>query len=147
MLERTAVRRSFRKIERDSASLLVLRDSSSFRSSYTDTLSKLSIVFAFDAQILASRIYHRAFQSNLTFALKAWRKRRDGMILSDESGSNELVHLWNVPTLPPSICWWSGPSEDKFPWVKGNSKWDQDRRKILLLGEWYSVILTINKRY
>ena len=47
------------QVRDDSSSLFALRDSVSVLSRYTDALSKLSLVFAFDAKILGTKVYQR----------------------------------------------------------------------------------------
>ncbi|EAQ90143.1 hypothetical protein CHGG_06762 [Chaetomium globosum CBS 148.51] len=49
----------------DSASLIVLRDATSYRSVASDALSKLSWVFGFDKQLRGSTVYGRAWRNNL----------------------------------------------------------------------------------
>lgn len=65
LLEQKTTRAAFRKVEQDSASLIVLRDTSSYRSTLTDSLSKLSWVFGFDDELNSSRVYGRAWRNNL----------------------------------------------------------------------------------
>jgi hypothetical protein len=64
-LEQKSTRAVFRKVETDSASLIVLRDASSSRSVVSDTLSKLSWVFGFDKELRSSKVYDRAWRNNL----------------------------------------------------------------------------------
>ncbi|KAH6628863.1 hypothetical protein F5144DRAFT_594774 [Chaetomium tenue] len=48
----------------DSASLIVLREATSYRSVASDALSKLSSVFGFDKELCGSTVYARAWRNN-----------------------------------------------------------------------------------
>lgn len=51
-------------------SLLVLRDSASFVSKWTDNLSKLSYTFDFDTELLSSWVYRRMFRESLKQSIR-----------------------------------------------------------------------------
>ncbi|KAH7073859.1 hypothetical protein BKA63DRAFT_576174 [Paraphoma chrysanthemicola] len=70
LLERPKTRETLAITQSDSASLLVLRDSASFVSKWTDNLSRLSRVFDFDTEVLASRAYGRVFRESLKHLIK-----------------------------------------------------------------------------
>ncbi|KAH7089580.1 hypothetical protein FB567DRAFT_626907 [Paraphoma chrysanthemicola] len=70
LLERPKTRETFALTQSDSSSLLVLRDSASFVSKWTDNLSRLSRVFDFDTEVLASRAYGRVFRESLKHLIK-----------------------------------------------------------------------------
>lgn len=53
------------RVENDSASLCVLRDSASFSSRWSDNLSKLSLRFEFDKELFASSVYDRVFRKTV----------------------------------------------------------------------------------
>ena len=65
MLEKTSSRRALKRIQDDSASLHLLRDAASFSSQCNDSLSKLSVTFAFDRQLLGTKVYDRVFRKTL----------------------------------------------------------------------------------
>jgi hypothetical protein len=60
----------FRRIENDTESLIVHRDTASILSRCTDSLSKISIIFTFDGELFASRVYDRAIRGSLKQALR-----------------------------------------------------------------------------
>ena len=70
LLEQKPTRNTIETIEEDSASLIVLRDESSFFSRYSDTLSRLSAVFDFDRELVATKVYDRANRGLLKKALR-----------------------------------------------------------------------------
>ena len=54
-----------KRIRDDSSSLYVHRDTASMFSGYTDKLSKLSVMFAFDNELLSTKIYQRVIRGSL----------------------------------------------------------------------------------
>jgi len=70
LLEKKSTRTAIDKVERDSASLIVQRDSSSLRTYYTDNLSKLSLAFGFDNELRNSKVYDRAWRNTLISSLR-----------------------------------------------------------------------------
>lgn len=65
LLERPRTRRILRSAKTDSESLFVHQDTTSFKSRFTDNLSKMSIVFDFDPAVFSSEVYHRVFRGSL----------------------------------------------------------------------------------
>ena len=65
LLEKSSSRKTFQKTKIDSASLIVLRDDSSFITRLTDNFSKLSLVFDFDPQLFSSTVYQRHVRGTL----------------------------------------------------------------------------------
>jgi hypothetical protein len=57
-------------VELDSASLFVHRDSSSFISRWSDSLSKLSIRFEFDRELFVTKVYERWLRSTVKDSLQ-----------------------------------------------------------------------------
>ncbi|KAL3431185.1 hypothetical protein BDV09DRAFT_198975 [Aspergillus tetrazonus] len=70
LLVRSSSRRVFRQMNLDSASLRVHRDVTSMATQTTDTLSKLSVAFSFDWEVLTSNLYERAFRGLTKKVLK-----------------------------------------------------------------------------
>ena len=67
----------------DSPSLFGLRDSASFRSSFTaatERSSLLDVSFGFDAELTATKVYHRQWASLIRGALGRGKKARRGPI-------------------------------------------------------------------
>lgn len=75
ILLKASTRKAIQRVEKDSASLIVHRDSGSVRTSYTDNMSKLSAVFAFDMELFTSKIYERAFRASFKDFLRQRRER------------------------------------------------------------------------
>ena len=65
ILEEADARSVFEQVKDDSSSLFGLRDSSSFFSRYTDKLSRLSMIFPFDKEVLSSNVYQRVLRGSL----------------------------------------------------------------------------------
>ena len=86
MLEKKSTRKAFERVGSDTASLCVHRDAASILSHYTDKLSKLSVVFSFDDQLLISRVYAKVVRGSLKEAIR--KKNR-----SDE---DEFVQLESI---------------------------------------------------
>lgn len=84
----------------ESASLFCLRDSDSFKTTWSDNLSRLSIEFSFDTEIFTSGVYHRTFRNHARRALRQPRRPRQralgvrGVLLlgDDENGKDKLVN-------------------------------------------------------
>ena len=79
-LARSRTRKIIKGMQEDS-SLYVHRDAASFRSYYTDTLSKWSRAFSFDNAILSSVVYQRVFRGLMKesfrqtqFKARSWKK-------------------------------------------------------------------------
>ncbi|KAJ4369823.1 Guanine nucleotide-binding protein alpha-2 subunit [Neocucurbitaria cava] len=93
--------RGIKRAKYDSASLTGLRDSSSFASKWSDTLSKFSLEFEFDPVIFSSDVYQRAFRKSLK---QAWTQQprpsvpkplsacKILLLGDDETGKDELVN-------------------------------------------------------
>ncbi|EXJ67286.1 guanine nucleotide-binding protein subunit alpha, other [Cladophialophora psammophila CBS 110553] len=119
LLEKSSTRNVLRRMELDSASLLVHRDSASLISQWTDNLSKLSAIFSFDRELFVSKIYERAFRGSIKESLRrqqgdtqakvrsqaidrgleqdSRRLRRECKVLllgTRESGKSEIVTRW-----------------------------------------------------
>ncbi|KAI9683519.1 MAG: hypothetical protein M1822_006059 [Bathelium mastoideum] len=69
-LEKSSTRKAFEKVANDSASLIIHRDASSFRSIYSDSWSKLSMKFTFDNQLFGSKVYQQFVRGSLKVALR-----------------------------------------------------------------------------
>ena len=89
MLERPSTRRAFERIASDTESLVVHRDSASFLSHYTDRLSKISVLFSFDGEIFASRVYDRVIRGSLKEALR----RQQDIASAGQKRSTSIDHL------------------------------------------------------
>jgi hypothetical protein len=121
MLEKSSTRKVLRRVEIDSASLFVHRDTASLISQCTDNLSKLSAVFSFDRELFVSKVYERALRGSVKEALRrqqgdtqarmrsqaidrrleedSKRLRRELKVLllgSRESGKDEIVKQWKI---------------------------------------------------
>ncbi|RYP89224.1 hypothetical protein DL770_004522 [Monosporascus sp. CRB-9-2] len=70
LLEQPRTRGVFRKIERDTESMIVHRDKDSILSRYTDNFSKFSMVFDFDHELFISRVYDRVLRASLKGAVR-----------------------------------------------------------------------------
>lgn len=70
MLEKSSTRKAFRRVEKDTGSLFVHRDTASLFSRYSDNLSKLSISFEFDHELFVSKIYGRVFRGSVKESLQ-----------------------------------------------------------------------------
>ncbi|KAF2114217.1 G-protein alpha subunit-domain-containing protein [Lophiotrema nucula] len=79
------------RMETDSASLIVHRDSSSFISNWTDNLSRFSIRFDFDRELFVTRVYERIFRISVKDALRRRRtltQQHDHVSLRGETPTN-----------------------------------------------------------
>jgi hypothetical protein len=70
LLEKSSSRKVFKRVEDDTASLYVHRDTASLYSRCTDTLSKISIVFNFDHDLFITKVYERALRGSLKASLR-----------------------------------------------------------------------------
>ena len=84
MLDKPTTRKKIKRAKNDSESLYVHRDASSFRSSCTDSLSKLSFVFKFDKALLCSDVYQRVLRGSLKeslrqkqYEIQSWKKNSE----------------------------------------------------------------------
>ncbi|KAH7139506.1 G-protein alpha subunit-domain-containing protein [Dendryphion nanum] len=75
LLEKPKTRKLLGRAKSDSASLLVLRDNTSFISRCTDNLSKLSAVFGFDDQLFSSGIYRNAARRSLKESIRKGHRK------------------------------------------------------------------------
>jgi hypothetical protein len=99
LLEKRSTRAAFRKVERQSASLIVHRGSSSYRSGLTDTLSKLSWIFGFDDELRNSQVYDRAWRSSVRTGLRLDQALRLGSPTANEDGQQ----VPGNPELPEEV--------------------------------------------
>jgi hypothetical protein len=76
LLKVPETRKIFEQVREDSASLIVHRDSMSLRSSITDNLSKLSMVFDFDTELLSTRAYVPTVRKTLKRSIQFGLPRR-----------------------------------------------------------------------
>ena len=76
MLEKKSTRIVIAKVEKDSASLILQRDDGSLFTAWTDNLSKLSRIFPFDSELLATKVYNRAWRNAIRFSLRTKRGTR-----------------------------------------------------------------------
>lgn len=77
MLEKSSTRKLIRRMEIDTASLVVHRDTDSFITQMTDNLSKLSAVFTFDHELFVSKVYERALRGSVKKSLKIQQEYPD----------------------------------------------------------------------
>jgi hypothetical protein len=78
-------------VDKDSASLMVLRDESSFITKWSDALSKLSAAFDFDRDLLATKVYEQAYRLSLK---KSVRKRNVEVLeLDPDPGARFTMQL------------------------------------------------------
>ena len=70
VLERSSTRKTLKHIKSDSASLIVHRDSASFLSRYSDSLSRLSVVFKFDPELFSTKVHERVHRKSLKTAYR-----------------------------------------------------------------------------
>jgi hypothetical protein len=70
LLEKSNTRKVLRRIENDTESLIVHRDTASLLSHCTDSLSKISIVFPFDCELFISRAYDKVIRGSMKEALR-----------------------------------------------------------------------------
>lgn len=75
ILKRSRSRKAFQRVQEDSASLKAHRDTTSLLTSYTDNLSKQSMVFDFDSELFATKIYAPMILNRLKVPLR-FRPRR-----------------------------------------------------------------------
>lgn len=87
LLVKKSTRSVISKVEKDSASLIVHRDDGSLRTAFTDNLSKISRVFQFDADLLSSKIYGRAWRSSLTMSLRSPKAMPQQFTIAGGSGA------------------------------------------------------------
>lgn len=73
LLQSPNTRKVIGRVELDSASLFVHRDSSSFISRWSDHLSKFSIRFEFDRELFVTKVYERVFRSAVKDSLQRQR--------------------------------------------------------------------------
>jgi len=99
LLEKKSTRTAISRVEKDSASLIVHRDDGSLRSTFTDNLSKISRVFNFDADLLGSKVYDRAWRINIKTSLRAPKVTVTQPTLDRYSKEDVKVLLLGKPTL------------------------------------------------
>jgi hypothetical protein len=75
LLEKSKTRKVIGRMQMNSSSLYVNRDSASITSRVTDNLSKLSVVFDFDSEIFSSRIYQQVLRASAKNDLRQQQKR------------------------------------------------------------------------
>ena len=96
MLEKSSTRKVLRRMEIDTASLVVHRDTDSFITRMTDNLSNLSAVFTFDRELFVSKVYERALRGSVKESLRIQqgdpkaRKRSQAIDRELESDSRRL---------------------------------------------------------
>ena len=78
-----------KRIKDDSSSLYVNRDAASLLSCCTDRLSKLSMVFAFDKELLRTDIYQRILRGSLKEMI---RQKQADVRLSKRNAKVRLIH-------------------------------------------------------
>jgi hypothetical protein len=76
LLVKSKARKTFKRAEADSASLIVHRDNTSLITKWTDNLSKISAIFEFDQEILSSPAYERALRVSWKDALRQSQRPR-----------------------------------------------------------------------
>lgn len=69
LLRDSKTRKVIGRVELDSASLFVHRDSSSFISRWSDNLSKFSIRFDFDRELFVTKVYEKVFRGSVKDSL------------------------------------------------------------------------------
>ena len=122
-----------KRIKDDSSSLYVHHDTSSILNYYTDRLSKLSVMFAFDRELLSTVIYQRVLrgsmkeiirqkQADVRFAqrsveieksLRVSRKhsyREVKILLAGDCRTKQtvLADFWTVPRQSRETIAWNG---------------------------------------
>jgi hypothetical protein len=110
-LEKPKTRTALRRVEKETVSLIVHRDEASLRSTYTDNLSRLSMIFDFDNELFLSNVCERAFRSalkvSLLFRQSKWVK--DQPECAPEMNTHhilgrEMVEALLLDLLPSSLC-------------------------------------------
>jgi hypothetical protein len=90
-LEQSSTRKTFKHVKSDSASLIVHRDSASFLSRYTDSLSRLSLEFEFDPKLFGTKVYERVNRVNLKVAFRREQFLNNQEIERSIRGSKERL--------------------------------------------------------
>ncbi len=76
MLEKTSTRKIFKRVEDDTSSLYVQRDSSSIYSRCNDNLSRISKIFEFDRELFISKVYEKALRGSLKDTVENIRREQ-----------------------------------------------------------------------
>ena len=71
VLTKSSTRKAIESIRKDSESLIVHRDRDSLLTRYTDNLSKLSMVFGFDGDLFASKVYQSVIRNRLKNTIRS----------------------------------------------------------------------------
>ena len=71
VLTKSSTRKVIESIRKDSESLIVHRDQGSLLTRYTDNLSKLSMVFGFDGDLFASKVYQSVIRNRLKNTIRS----------------------------------------------------------------------------
>lgn len=98
LLERPRSRRILKSSKPNSDSLLVNQDTTSFRSRLTDNLSKMSMIFDFDAAVFSTDVYHRAFRRSHKFRLRQQRLQPFARNQAHDVESNDESDDMTEPT-------------------------------------------------
>ncbi|KAF2121297.1 hypothetical protein BDV96DRAFT_640692 [Lophiotrema nucula] len=85
ILEKSTTRRALGRAKTESASLLVLRDTNSISSKWTDTMSKLSVVFVFDQELFKTKVYSRVLRGSFKEVLRRQREPTVGGLTQREA--------------------------------------------------------------
>lgn len=92
LLEKPRSRKTFRRIDNDVASLYVHRDSDSFMSRLTDTLTKLSRDFVFDKLLWTSRVYKDASPGLLELMRERVRRQEWARLEERETARSKTIN-------------------------------------------------------
>jgi len=97
VLERKSTRTAIAKVEKDSASLIVQHDDGSFLTASTDNLSKLSRIFPFDSELLASKVYDRIWRHTVRLQLRTKRGTKSLAPASEVPGETSSPEFEVLP--------------------------------------------------
>ena len=98
VLEKYSTRKVMKRTRDDSSSLYVLQDTTSLLSRCTDGLSKLSLIFPFDKELLNTGVYQRILRSSLKESIRRqrahvglpWSKPRPYSAWTEQESRNSL---------------------------------------------------------
>lgn len=123
ILGNSSVRKRINTVQRDTASLISLADSSSFLSRDTEKSSKLSMLFGFDEELFTSKPYKSLIRKTVKFSIRSQKLR-------SLSGPSQVLAGISSNAAGP-VFQISNHSSDVYP---QNVRESQCCTKILLLG-------------
>ncbi|ORY00180.1 G-protein alpha subunit-domain-containing protein [Clohesyomyces aquaticus] len=102
IVSKSSARNSVKRVQADTASLIVHTDSASIFSSSTVNTSKLSVIFDFDSELFASKPYRGAIWKNMKLSIRS-RKRREANTAGHSGAFSTILPLYSISTTDETI--------------------------------------------